>query len=49
MASSRRRVGPWNSYGLVDWHLVGVLAPIGMNVKSFTKSVYRAVGRAQRR
>ena len=25
-------LGFWNSYGHVDWHLVGVLAPAGMVV-----------------
>ena len=25
-------LGLWNSYGHVDWHLVGVLAPGGMVV-----------------
>jgi uncharacterized membrane protein YfcA len=25
-------LGLWNSYGHVDWHLVGILAPAGMVV-----------------
>jgi uncharacterized membrane protein YfcA len=32
LALALAALGLWNSYGHVDWHLVGVLAPGGMVV-----------------
>ena len=32
LALSLAGLGLWNNYGIVDWHLVGLLAPAGMVV-----------------